>query len=521
MESDDICLSPGVRRGKTHRSLDFSMPVSRAAFIRSTVLFLLGGIAFLLLIVGTSLWLTQRSEGYFADVVAARQVRSRAADLLSLMQDAETGQRGYLLTREQGFLEPYKVATSQFETRLSQLAQAVNQSPEYKPALDALSKTLRAKLAELRRTIELFDAGHGSEALALVREGSGQRLMDDSRTAFSALIGRSEADLNASMDAQRGSIGQLRWVTIVATLAILGLAGAGAWIISRYMRELVDARLEVVALNAGLEERVRQRTDALRKANDEIQRFAYIVTHDLRAPLVNIMGFTSELDATFKPVQRYISAGDTNDASLREDASRAVEEDVPEALGFIRSSTRKMDALINAILKISREGSRVLKPERIELPALVDTIAAAVHHQASSDGGEIVTDVKLPFIVSDRLSLDQILGNLVDNAIKYRAPNRPVRVAIRARRQGRDLALIEVEDNGRGIAASDHERVFELFRRSGAQTTAGEGIGLAHVRTLVRNIGGDITLTSTLGVGTTFRIIVPLDLGAVRRSETA
>jgi signal transduction histidine kinase len=71
---------------------------------------------------------------------------------------------------------------------------------------------------------------------------------------------------------------------------------------------------------------------------------------------------------------------------------------------------------------------------------------------------------------------------------------------------------IEVEDNGRGIAASDHERVFELFRRSGTQNQPGEGIGLAHVRTIVRSLGGDITLRSELGVGTTFIITLPRDL---------
>ena len=71
---------------------------------------------------------------------------------------------------------------------------------------------------------------------------------------------------------------------------------------------------------------------------------------------------------------------------------------------------------------------------------------------------------------------------------------------------------IEVEDNGRGIAATDHERVFELFRRSGAQSQPGEGIGLAHVRTMVRSLGGDITLRSELGQGTTFIITLPRDL---------
>ena len=81
-----------------------------------------------------------------------------------------------------------------------------------------------------------------------------------------------------------------------------------------------------------------------------------------------------------------------------------------------------------------------------------------------------------------------------------------------------DRIGIEIADNGRGIAEQDRERVFELFRRSGAQDQPGEGIGLAHVRTVVRNLGGDITVTSALDEGTTFRVVLPRHLQAPESS---
>ncbi len=84
---------------------------------------------------------------------------------------------------------------------------------------------------------------------------------------------------------------------------------------------------------------------------------------------------------------------------------------------------------------------------------------------------------------------------------------------------GRSTVRIEVADNGRGIAPEDHERVFELFRRAGVQDKPGEGIGLAHVRSLVRNLGGEITVTSTLGGGATFVIRLPMDLSQYVRSS--
>ena len=163
-----------------------------------------------------------------------------------------------------------------------------------------------------------------------------------------------------------------------------------------------------------------------------------------------------------------------------------------------------------------------MRAESVDLTALIETAAAAVHHQASAEeGGGIEIDAQVPRITSDRLSLDQVMGNLLDNAIKYRATERPIRIAVRTRRERRGWVKIEIEDNGRGIAATDHERIFELFRRSGSQNTAGEGIGLAHVRTMVRNLGGDIAVRSELGKGTTFTVTLPPNLAADRRSAEA
>jgi signal transduction histidine kinase len=144
----------------------------------------------------------------------------------------------------------------------------------------------------------------------------------------------------------------------------------------------------------------------------------------------------------------------------------------------------------------------------VNLAELLDLLAANVEHQLSEAGGEIDVTKPIPALVSDRLALEQIFGNLIDNAVKYRDRNRRLRIAIRAGEAGRQVQF-EVSDNGRGIAKQDHERIFDLFRRSGVQDRQGEGIGLAHVRALVRRLGGDITVESELGAGTTFRVSLP------------
>jgi signal transduction histidine kinase len=140
---------------------------------------------------------------------------------------------------------------------------------------------------------------------------------------------------------------------------------------------------------------------------------------------------------------------------------------------------------------------------------LLENVAGTLKHRTDEVDAQIVIQ-PLPNLVADRLAIEQIFGNLLDNAIKYLSPERPGVVTVRGTARGA-LAIYEIEDNGRGIAGADLERVFELFRRAGAQNTQGEGIGLAYVRQLVYRLGGTIELKSTLGQGTIFTLSLPMN----------
>ena len=171
-----------------------------------------------------------------------------------------------------------------------------------------------------------------------------------------------------------------------------------------------------------------------------------------------------------------------------------------------------MDKLLNAVLKISREGRRELRPEVIDLDELISSSAAAIHHQLSAAGGQIDINLDIPNIMTDRLSLEQVIGNLLDNAVKYRDVERTLRLQVRSLGLPNDRIVIEVSDNGRGIAPRDIGAIFELFRRAGKIDQPGEGVGLSYVRTLVGNLGGDITVESEVNKGTTFRVNLPKEL---------
>jgi signal transduction histidine kinase len=297
-----------------------------------------------------------------------------------------------------------------------------------------------------------------------------------------------------------------------AALLMVGVALVSLATVLAYTRDLTRSRDALRTLNAGLEDRVTERTADLSRANEEIQRFAYIVSHDLRSPLVNVMGFTAELEAATDELRGLVDTVEADAPGLLAEGARlAAREDLPEAIGFIRTSTQKMDRLINAILQLSRQGRRQLAPEPLDMTALVRGIGDTISHRLSDADAELVVEGALPVIVSDRFSIDQIFSNLIDNAVKYLRPGVPGRIVVRGRRDGA-RALFEIADNGRGIDPRDHARVFDLFRRSGTQDIKGEGIGLATVRALVFRLGGLIDVASTLGDGATFRLSLPLTL---------
>lgn len=488
------------------------MPITSKTFVRSTALLLLVGLVALLGIIGANIWLVERSQGYFDEVIEARIARRVAVDLRSQLQDLETGQRGFIITEDPAYLEPYNAALPLVDEQIARLREILGPYPEAQEPLDTLEADIALKIGELNRTIGEVRAGNRDAAIALISTNEGKQAMDRIRGFVDGLIEAVDNRLTEGVANQRGTLDGLRWISIIGGLVILTVVSGAFWAVFSYTTELSKARREVELANSGLEERVRERTADLGKANEEIQRFAYIVTHDLRAPLVNIMGFTSELETSIVALRTYMEKRPVEADPNFIEAREAAVEELPEAISFIRAATRKMDGLINAILKISREGRRQLKPELVDIREVAETSSSAVHHQLADNGGVIETDIRVGKLHTDRLSIEQVLGNLLDNAIKYQEPERPLKVSIRAKHAPGNRVEIEVEDNGRGIADTDHERVFELFRRSGKQSQPGEGIGLAHVRTMVRSLGGDVTLRSTFGQGTTFIINLPRDL---------
>jgi signal transduction histidine kinase len=256
------------------------------------------------------------------------------------------------------------------------------------------------------------------------------------------------------------------------------------------------------------EERLKIYSGELQEINEDLKSFASIVSHDLRAPLVNIKGFAGEFAYVAKDIRSLIGKHlDRFEQAERRKLSALLEKDIPEALEFIGSSVNRMDNQISAILKLSRAGRRTLNPEPLQTGEVVQGILRTLTHQLESRA-VTVTVGALPDLVADRTAMEQIFGNLLDNAVKYLDPSRPGEIAVTAE-PGLWEVVFRVRDNGRGMAQEDIPKAFEIFRRVGKQDMPGDGMGLAYVKALVRSLGGRIWCKSESGVGTTFSFALP------------
>jgi signal transduction histidine kinase len=497
------------------------------------ILLLAAGVVVLTVISAGSVHLVNRAREDARWVVHSIEIENQLSFTQLQVRRAESAQRGYLTTLRSDFQTDFENAASELTPALMRLSQLVSDNPVQKRLFDEMLPLTSQRIEEFRKTIELARTQRTDQAARIVREGIGR----DAMKRIDGLAGKMRAEEDRLFVERRTNADRSQ--TLAASMTGIGsgfvvvLAGISIFLVRRSLRARDHAEASLRDNNLNLEATVDERTADLREANNEIQRFAYIVSHDLRSPLVNIMGFTTELEELrgdiFKRIASFArvaspeppapeNATDSAEPVLK-GTDKQLSEDFGEALGYIKSSIAKMDRLISAILSLTREGRREFQPEQIDTRELIEGVVATVAHQAAEAQAQIRIE-KLPNLVSDRLALEQIFSNLIDNALKYLKPGLPGDILIRGRTK-LGYAIFEVIDNGRGIDPKDHQRIFDLFRRAGTQDKPGQGIGLAHVRALVRLLGGTMSVASELHSGSTFTITLPVNWPASNRDKAA
>jgi signal transduction histidine kinase len=226
----------------------------------------------------------------------------------------------------------------------------------------------------------------------------------------------------------------------------------------------------------------------LEAKNTELERFTYTASHDLRSPLVTILGFLGV---------------------IAKDARAGNREQFDDDLGRIRDAADHMRLLLDELLELSRVGQIIKPAQQVPLTAVAEEAAEMLREMISERGIELVIAPDLPVVRADRNRLLQVFQNLLDNAIRYLGEHEKPRIEIGRRRDGEEDVCF-VADNGVGIESQHRETVFELFRRL-QPGVEGTGIGLALVRRIVEGHGGRIWVESEgFGTGSTFCFVIPV-----------
>ncbi len=313
--------------------------------------------------------------------------------------------------------------------------------------------------------------------------------------------------VNHTIESQE-NINKTRILLTILIITMIITGPLSGWVIIRQSNEstrqqkaLVDAKIE---FNQKLDE---QKIE-LSKANQETKQFAYIVSHDLRASLINLKGFAKELAFSIDQIHPIITNQLTKlEPTENQKVSLAINQDIPEAMNYINNSVNRMESFINAVLKLSRLGRRELELIEIDPNPMVEEIVANLTYQLEVRQGAVYAQ-NLPKIFADQTSLEQIFANILDNATKYWYQGRPLEIHITTK-QKNDETIFAIRDNGRGIAKEDMDKVFAPFRRIGTSQELGEGMGMAYVQAIVRNMGGRIWVESEISKGTTIFFTIP------------
>jgi PAS domain S-box-containing protein len=271
--------------------------------------------------------------------------------------------------------------------------------------------------------------------------------------------------------------GEARWLSLKGR----GIAGDEG-IVTRVLGVTID-----VTERKEAELALARAADDLRRSNEELERFAYVASHDLQGPLRTITAFSELLDQQYRG-----RLGAEADDYLR----------------FIIDGGTRMQSMIDDLLASSRVGAAVLPAARTDPNEVVAGVLASLDATVRDAGAAVVVG-QLPAVMADRSQLAQVFANLIMNAIKFHRPGVPPEVRIGAARL-ESVVKFSVADNGIGIAPDHHDRIFEMFARLHTHDEyGGTGIGLAVVKRIVERHGGEIRVESSSGQGSTFLFTLP------------
>lgn len=456
------------------------------------------------------------------EVARSYAVQTKLEELLSTLKEAESGQRGYVITANLSYREPYNRALDARHRQMEELRRLFGDNPDQLKQLKKLDDLIDQKIAEMQRVIDRYPAdfdearvqalsGFHKEILTMVRARSFEAARSvvmtnegfDKMRQIRSVLSDMEAEESRLLHQRQADAH--RSLVIAQVSNIVGVVAGVAMVILAYYLIQRDRTAELTLTNRTLKVEVEQRTlaeargqavaEELQRSNRELQQFAAIASHDLQEPLRKIQAFGDRLKS-----KCYDTLGEAGQDYLQR----------------MQAAAARMATLITDLLTYSRVATRqqAFQPvdlERISQEVIVDLEARIQQTQGTIDIGP------LPTLEGDPLQIRQLFQNLLGNALKFHKPDIAPVIHVRSRAIAGSspdeppvFHEISVQDNGIGFEEIYLDRIFGFFQRlHGRNEYEGTGMGLAICRRIVERHGGHITARSTPGEGSTFLITLP------------
>lgn len=449
------------------------------------------GATFLITLAGLG-FLTYRLADLDHWTIHTHQIIEEIKDSLIELLNVETGDRGYLLSRDNLFLVPMNTGKINALRHIDKIAAMTADSPAQQQRVAELRRLAQAKIEFAETTVSIQE----EEARAMVAKGEGKRIMDEYRKVSSEMV-----DFESAVLAQRvrdlATAQQALW----AAAAILTVLGGGilGWVfnLTRTTIEQEKRRVEMLnEMNLNLqgeiehrrltEQALKETTVKLTSSNADLQRFAYVASHDLQEPLRAVAGFVTLI-------------ANKHRGTLDEESEGWITHAV--------EGSQRMRNLINDLLAYARVESRGKALESMDVGRAFEQAKRDLRVLIEESNAE-VTSSELPTLEGDEGQITQVFQNLLGNAIKFKGDKKPV-VHVDATKQN-DEWLFSIKDNGIGFEPEHVDRIFVIFQRlHGREEYKGTGIGLALCKKIVERHGGRIWAESAKGAGSTFYFTIP------------
>ncbi len=458
-------------------------------------------------IVGTRSLLIESQRDSNDAVRAAFALDNRLVTTLSLVQDAETGQRGFLLTGEEPYLDPYRSAMSALPGELEAIGEAVASSAMRRTQFEVLRAAVADRTAEIDETIALYQAGNASEALSLVRTNRGKLTMDRIRTVIGEMRRDESADLQQRLAAAERIDEWLRWASVATLFAVIAVGAFGLYDARRRMRDVEAAHAGLLAANDALRKEIATRETAEQQVR-QMQKMEAVgqltggIAHDFNNMLAVIM-------SAMNLIQRKLKRGET---------------DIGKFVDAATDATTRAASLTGRLLAFSRQ--QPLAPQVVDANRVVtgmsdllrrtlgetisiETVLAGGLWKTYADPSQIENAI-LNLAVNGRDAMPEGGSLTIETANSHLDDSY---AATHADVVAGQYVMIAVTDQGEGMTSDVLARAFEPFFTT-KPVDQGTGLGLSQVFGFVKQSGGHVKIYSEPGEGTTVKIYLKRHIGS-------